>query len=142
MDGVADVWGPCGSGCERRKERRTGEQRAADARGQGGSDCWRAEGTQATLGHKLGRARTPSECGCGWAGWAAACWRAEKPSRPRLRGLLLFLFPFFFSFPLFEFKFGLEFEFKTEVTYSLEFKEFCLIITLWFITLMELLNIA
>ena len=76
------------------------------------------------------------------AGWAAARWRAEKPSRPGLRGLLLFLFLFFFSFPLFEFKFGLEFEFKTEVTYSLEFREFCLIITLWFITLMELLNIA
>ena len=84
-------------------------------------------------------ARTSGECGCGWA---AARWRAEKPSRPGLRGLLLFLFPFFFSYPLFEFKFGLEFEFKTEVTYSLEFREFCLIITLWVITLMELLNIA
>ena len=42
------------------------------------------------------------------------------PSRPSLRGLLL---PFSFSvshfFSLFEFKFGLEFEFKTEVTCSL-----------------------
>ena len=74
-------------------------------------------------------ARVPGECGCGRAGWAAARWRAEKPSRPGLRGLLLFLFPFFFSYPLFEFKFGLEFEFKTEVTYLLEFREFCLIIT-------------
>ena len=142
MDGVADVRGPRGSGCERRKERRAGEQRAVDAWGQGGSDCWRAEGARATLGRKLGHARGPGECGCGWAGWAAARWRAEKSSRPGLRGLLLFLFPFFFSYPLFEFKFGLEFEFKTEVTYSLEFREFCLIITLWFITLMELLNIA
>ena len=41
---------------------------------------------------------------------------------------LLFLFLFFISFPLFEFKFGLEFEFKTDVTYSLEFREFCLAI--------------
>ena len=40
------------------------------------------------------------------------------------------LFLFFISFPLFGFKFGLEFEFKTEVTYSLEFREFCLTITL------------
>ena len=37
---------------------------------------------------------------------------------------------FHFFFHLFEFKFGLEFEFKTEVTYLLEFREFCLIITL------------
>ena len=36
---------------------------------------------------------------------------------------------FHFFFHLFEFKFGLEFEFKTEVTYLLEFREFCLIIT-------------
>ena len=51
-------------------------------------------------------------------------------------------FFFFISSPLFDFKFGLEFEFKTEVTYSLEFREFCLIITLWFITLMDLLSIT
>ena len=47
------------------------------------------------------------------------------------------IFLFFISFPLFGFKFGLEFEFKTEVTYSLEFREFCLIISLWFIILLE-----
>jgi len=51
-------------------------------------------------------------------------------------------FFFFISSPLFDFKFGLEFEFKTEVTYSLEFREFCLIITLWFIILMEWLSIT
>ena len=50
------------------------------------------------------------------------------------------LFLFFISFPLFGFKFGLEFEFKTEVTYSLEFREFCSIITLWFIILVELFS--
>ena len=50
------------------------------------------------------------------------------------------LFLFFISFPLFGFKFGLEFEFKTEVTYSLEFREFCLIISLWFIILLELFS--
>ena len=50
------------------------------------------------------------------------------------------LFLFFISFPLFGFKFGLEFEFKTEVAYSLEFREFCLIISLWFIILLELFS--
>ena len=50
------------------------------------------------------------------------------------------LFLFFISFPLFGFKFGLEFEFKTEVTYSLEFREFCLKIYLWFIILLELFS--
>ena len=70
------------------------------------------------------------------AGWAA------KPSDWLGGPLLLFLLLFFISFPLFEFKFGLEFEFKTDVTYSLEFREFCLILTLWFITLMELLSIT
>ena len=66
------------------------------------------------------------------------------PSRPSLRGLFLpfFFFYFTFLFHCLNFKFGLEFEFKTEVTYSLEFREFCLIITLWFITLMELLSIT
>ena len=62
---------------------------------------------RALLGRKLGRARA----GAGWA---------ELPglSRP---SPLLFSFLFFISFPLFEFKFGLDFEFKTEVTCSLEF---------------------
>ena len=71
------------------------------------------------------------------AGWAA------KPSGWLGGPLLLFLFFLsFISFPLFEFKFGFEFEFKTDVTYSSEFREFCLIITLWLITLMELLSIT
>ena len=67
--------------------------------------------------------------GQSWAARAGAGW-AELPglSRP---SPLLFSFLFFISFPLFKFKFGLEFEFKTEVTCSLEFREFCLIITLW-----------
>ena len=56
------------------------------------------------------------------AGWAA------KPSGWLGGPLLLFLLLFFISFPLFEFKFGLEFEFETDVTYSLEFREFCLAI--------------
>ena len=42
-----------------------------------------------------------------------------------LGGLLLFfLFYFSFLFHLFEFKFGLKFDFTTEVTCSLEFREF------------------
>jgi hypothetical protein len=50
-----------------------------------------------------------------------------------LRGLLLSFFFFFsvfffISFPLFEFKFDLKFEFQTDVTYSLVFREFCLAI--------------
>ena len=56
----------------------------------------------------------------GPSGWAA------RPSSP-----FLLFFLFLISFPLFKFKFGLEFEFKTEVTCSLEFREFYLIITLW-----------
>ena len=57
----------------------------------------------------------------GWLGRAAG-----------LQGLLLpfffSFFLFFISFPLFKFKFGLGFEFKTEVTCLLEFREFCLVI--------------
>ena len=54
------------------------------------------------------------------------------PSRSSPRGLLLhFSFSVLhFFFHCLNFKFGLEFEFKTEVNYSLEFREFCLIITL------------
>ena len=72
----------------------------------------------------------------GPAGWAA-CARAEagwparaeqvKPTRPSSS---FFFFCFTFLFHCLNFKFGLEFEFKTEVNYSLEFREFCLIITL------------
>ena len=71
------------------------------------------------------------------AGWAAkpSGWLAGPTSS-------FSFFLSFISFPLFEFKFGLEFEFKTDVTYSLEFREFCLILTLWFITLMELFGIT
>ena len=74
----------------------------------------------------------------GWAGRLG--WSAQaEPTRPSSSFLLSF---FFISSRLFDFKFGLEFEFKTEVTYSLEFREFCLLITLWFITLMEWLSIT
>jgi hypothetical protein len=78
---------------------------------------------QALLGRELGHARW------GWLGRAAG-----------LRGLLLpffFSFLFFISFPLFKFNFGLEFEFTTEVTCSLEFREFCFIINF-----IELLSIT
>ena len=77
----------------------------------------KAGSAQALLGRERGHAR------------AGADW-AELPGLPR-PSPLLFSFLFFISFPLFKFKFGLEFEFKTEVTCSLEFREFCLIITLW-----------
>ena len=65
-----------------------------------------------------------------WAYLLGLCARAGLAGPSGwLRGpLLLFLFLFFISFPLFEFKFGLDFEFKTDVTYSLEFREFCLAI--------------
>ena len=72
------------------------------------------------------------------AGWPARAEQAE-PARPSSS---FFFFCFIFLFHCLNFKFGLEFEFKTEVTYSLEFREFCLIITLWFITLMELSSIT
>ena len=91
---------------------------------------------------RVGEQRHPrpprwAACVCTRAGWAT------KPSGWLGGPLLLFLFVLsFISFPLFEFKFGLEFEFKTDVTYSLEFREFCLILTLWFITLMELFSIT
>jgi hypothetical protein len=59
-----------------------------------------------------------------WLGWLGCCTLAG-------RDLLLpffFSFLFFISLPLFEFKFGLKFKFQTDVTYSLEFREFCLAI--------------
>ena len=96
--------GPAGSGCERGRRVREHGQRAGPAHGL--------------------RTCAPVQGGRGWAGWAA------KPSS-WLGGLLLFfLFYFSFLFHLFEFKFGLKFDFTTEVTYSLEFRKFCLIITL------------
>ena len=56
-----------------------------------------------------------------WASWLLL--RASGPSRPsQLRAFFSSSFSIFhFFFHLFEFKFGLEFEFKTEVTYLLEF---------------------
>ena len=69
----------------------------------GGAD--ERAGVSDALGPELGRARAGRRrVWLGWlagavgAGWAAARWRAEKPSRPGLRGLLLFLFLFFFFF--------------------------------------------
>jgi len=90
----------------RREEGRAGEHRAADA--------------QAQVAAAVGGAGRVG--GCGSLGLLAG------PARPSSPFLLFFLF--LISFPLFKFKFGLEFEFKTEVTCSLEFREFCLIITL------------
>ena len=60
------------------------------------------------------------------AGWPARAEQVE-PTRPSSS---FFFFYFTFLFHCLNFKFGLEFEFKTEVNYSLEFREFCLIITL------------
>ena len=55
-----------------------------------------------------------------------------------LGGLLLFFLSYFsFLFHLFEFKFGLKFEFKSEVTCSLEFRGF-----LFNNNFMELLSIT
>jgi hypothetical protein len=67
-----------------------------------------------------------------WRGWLGRLLVVRVGPSSWLGGLLLF-FLFYFSvlFHLFEFKFGLEFEFKSEVTCSLEFREFCLIISLW-----------
>jgi hypothetical protein len=67
------------------------------------------------LGRELGRARAR-------AGWA------ERLGCEAFFSLSSFSFLFFISFPLFEFKFGLKFEFQTDVTYSLVFREFCLAI--------------
>ena len=67
-----------------------------------------------------------------WWGWLGRLLVVQVGPSSWLGGLLLFfLFYFSFLFHLFEFKFGLKFEFKSEVTCSLEFTEFCLIITLW-----------
>ena len=67
-----------------------------------------------------------------WRGWLGRLLVVQVGPSSWLGGLLLFfLFYFSFLFHLFEFKFGLKFEFKSEVTCSLEFREFCLIITLW-----------
>ena len=90
----------------RREEGRAGEQRAADARAQ----------VAAAAG------------GAGRVGGRGSLGLLAGPARPSSPFLLFFLFLIFF--PLFKFNFGLEFEFKTEVTCSLEFREFCLIIIL------------
>ena len=118
-----------------RWETRGRGRRAANAWGQVAAAAGGAVGRVGEQWHP-GPARWAA-CVRAGAGWAA------KPSGWLGGPLLLFLFVLsFISFPLFEFKFGLEFEFKTDVTYSLEFREFCLILTLWFITLMELFSIT
>ena len=117
VDGcAADMRGPCGSSCKRRPGRRVGVSGVS-------TGCW--------------------ACASSWAGQLAAA--RALGSRQRLVGRLgwladagrsasweayffFFFFCFSFLFPLFEFKFGLEFEFITNVTYSLEFREFCLAI--------------
>ena len=84
----------------------------------GGAD--RRAGVGGLLGRLAGpRARAE-------AGWPARAEQVE-PARPSSS---FFFFCFTFLFHGLNFKFGLEFEFKIEVTYSLEFREFCLIITL------------
>ena len=105
------------------------------------------------LGHELGycarvgaglllRAHGPAERRCEGLGRSVGLVGIGRVGRACEAFFFFSSFFFFISSPLFDFKFGLEFEFKTEVTYSLEFREFCLIITLWFITLMELLSIT
>ena len=95
--------------------------------GSGGSDSKQsgeARGRERHAGLLAGlAARVGPACCCarklGWL--AAACQRAEQ-AEPAV-GLLpfFFFFLFYFSSPLFEFKFGLKFEFKIGVPYSLEF---------------------
>jgi hypothetical protein len=88
-------------------------------RGRRAADVW---GQVAAVASKCGETRR--RC------WATS-WATLALGLAGLRGLLLpffFSFLFFISFPLFEFKFGLKFEFQTDVTYSLEFREFCLAI--------------
>ena len=101
-----------------------------DTRGQGGNDRKRAE-------RRAGCSALAGLAG----GWLGRLLVVRVGPSSWLGGLLLFfLFYFSFLFHLFEFKFGLKFDFTTEVTYSLEFREFCLIITLWFIILLELFS--
>ena len=94
----------------RREEGCAGEQRAADARAQ-------VAAAAGWAGHAGGRGSLGLLAGPACAHWLArpSGW-ATRPSSP-----FLLFFLFLISFPLFKFKFGLEFEFKTEVTYLLEF---------------------
>ena len=91
MSGVADAWGPGGSG-SRWGRRACGRERRA------GLACWACAAAR-RLGWLAGRA--------GQAGCEAFFFS--------------FLFLFYFSSSLFEFKFDLEFEFKFGVPYSLDF---------------------
>ena len=112
------------------------QRQLAKAAGRAGDALGRELGCCARVGAGLLlHARGPAERRCEGLGQSVGLVGAG-------RAYEAFFFFFFISSPLFDFKFGLEFEFKTEVTYSLEFREFCLIITLWFITLMELLSIT
>jgi len=117
------------------------QRQLAKAAGCAGDALGRELGCCARVGAGLLlRARGPAERRCEGLGQSVGLVGAGRACK----AFFFFSSFFFFSIssPLFDFKFGLEFEFKTEVTYSLEFREFCLIITLRFITLMELLSIT
>ena len=98
MLGVADAWGPGGSGSRWGRWAR-GREWCAGA---------------GLLGRSFGRAS--------WAGLRAMQgWFAGRAGRAGCEAFFFsFLFLFYFS-SLFEFKFDLEFEFKSGVPYSLDF---------------------
>ena len=89
--GVADAWGPVGSGCGSGASRR-GEAVRAGRWDPAVSVCVRAGGEA-----KLGRLRGPRTRVGGQAGWLA------RPSRPGLLLLPILSFLFFYSFFYFVF---------------------------------------
>ena len=104
--------GSVGSGYGRREEGRVGERCVADTWGQVAATAGGADG-RAGVGGLLGWLAGPrARAEAGWPAWA----EQAEPTRPSSS---LFLFLFLISFPCLNFKFGLEFEFKTEVTCSL-----------------------
>ena len=84
--------------------------------------CWRASTwASAVRPGLLAATRGPAKSGerAGPAGGKSRLGRSVAWATRLAPPFSLFLF--FFSSPLFEFKFGLEFEFKIGVPYSLEF---------------------
>jgi len=88
-------------------------KRSGEARGRE-----RRAGLLAGLAARVGTAY----CCARKLGWLAAARQRAEQAEPAA-GLLpfFFLFLLYFSSPLFEFQFGLKFEFKIGVSYSLEF---------------------